>query len=161
MEAAAFYKEGIEEMNTDMKIDRRKWKRHQVDKGTYKVFIPNHSLIGTVLDVGSGGLSFEYIPCYSLIDEGSELEFYFHDGYRLHVPPVRCRIIYDRPERAKGSYYRIFEIRRCGVQFNPGELDLPASLRQLIEGGEERVYSAVMESKKSAYRNYLSLAKSA
>jgi hypothetical protein len=117
--------------------DHRKWRRHWVGEGEYKIFIPNHSLIGSVLDVGNGGLSFEYMPCYSIIGEGSELDVYFHDGYRLHVPPVGCRIIYDRPDRSKGSYYRIFEIRRAGAEFVPGDEGITASLRQLIDGQDE------------------------
>jgi hypothetical protein len=53
------------------------------------------------------------------------------------VPPVGCRIIYDRPDRSKGSYYRIFEIRRAGAEFVPGDEGITASLRQLIDGQDE------------------------
>lgn len=124
-----------------MNAKQRKWKRHWVGEDAFKIFIPNHSLIGNVIEVGTGGLSFEYIPCYAVLGEGTELEFYFHDGFRLHVPPMRCRLTYDRPDRSKGSYYRIFEIRRAGAEFIPREKKIPASLRQLIDGRNDPSYA--------------------
>ncbi|MFZ7124766.1 MAG: hypothetical protein ACOWWM_01250 [Desulfobacterales bacterium] len=127
-----------------MTSDKRAFKRHWAGEEFYKIFIPSHSLIGSVLDVGSGGLSFEYIPCYSIIGEGSDLDFYFHDGYRLHVPPLACKVIYDRPDRSKGSYYRIFEIRRCGAEFIDGETDVQSFLRKLIlERDEDSNFTAL------------------
>jgi hypothetical protein len=128
-----------------MKTDRRNSQRLRMAGDGCKIFIPDHSMIGSVLDVGEGGLSFEYTPCYSILGEGSEMEIYFHDGFRLHVPPLRCRIAYDRPDRSKGSYYRIFEIRRCGAVFRDGRSGIPASMRQFLEGGGERQRAMAMK----------------
>jgi hypothetical protein len=83
------------------------------------VFPDKISKIGRVIDIGQGGLAFEFID-----DEESRWEFSKRDislwVNEFHVSDIPCKMVYDIPVQPPPEYELLslnIKTRRCGIQF--------------------------------------------
>jgi|SRR4030067_3653103 len=102
-----------------MEKDKRKDIRFVAGDDVVVVLPDKISKIGRVIDIGPGGLSFEFID-----DEESRWEFSKKDislwVNEFRVSDIPCKIVYDIPIHPPPEYkFLTFHLktRRCGLQF--------------------------------------------
>ncbi len=101
--------------NTKETIEQRKHRRFKVEDGAFAVPRPRSAVMGKIIDISLGGLTFGYMENQGKVIEPFELTIAMRcHGFKLDKVP--CKIITDRqssadsPEIPAGS-------RRCSVQF--------------------------------------------
>jgi hypothetical protein len=97
------------------------YKRFQVKDWIFSVLVPRYDRLGKIMDIGRGGLSFNYIARSE--DEGPQgrsrafaIEV-FEGGVGKSLVRLPCKAVYDcdTGEDLSGTPATI---RRCGVQFD-------------------------------------------
>jgi len=99
-----------------MNTERRKTVRFLPQDETYVVLRPDFTKLGRLINISKGGLSFQYIAPKGHSQGSTQLDlFTSNDGFYLSRLP--CKVIYDIrfPENEESS--KLFEHRRCGLEF--------------------------------------------
>ena len=100
--------------NTEVRIERRKDKRFLVRNGAFVTLGSSDSVVGRIIDVSMGGLTFYCVDCQRPSLKATELEI-FVTGNAFRLGEVPCQSIWDLtlPEVAPSSLHT----KQCGVQF--------------------------------------------
>ena len=83
---------------------------------TYVVLRPDFTKLGRLINISKGGLSFQYIAPKKESEVSTDLDLFTgNNGFYLSRLP--CKVIYDIrfPENEESS--KLFEHRRCGLEF--------------------------------------------
>ena len=98
--------------------ERRKHKRFRVQNGSFAALCSQFSILGQIIDISTGGLSFRYVASAERSKESSHLSILLTDGsFRFDNIPFEA--VWDTPMPREFSFGAI-TLRQCGVQF--GEL---------------------------------------
>ena len=94
----------------------RQYFRFKAVDGTYVSFGSRTDQgLGVIIDISSGGLSFEYIPRVEPLKKISEIDI-ISDDNKFRIKRVACKRIYERP--LKDENYTPVQMYQVGVQFN-------------------------------------------
>jgi hypothetical protein len=105
--------------------ERRRHKRHSDPGGAYVILKPSDNGAGRLINIGRGGLMFEYVTVEPAPTDATELEIFVTDSlFRLHEVP--CQNVWDSLMLQNPTIS--LEKRRCGLKF--GELT-PHQMSQL------------------------------
>lgn len=120
-----------------MDADRRRAPRYPMKKDVFDVLVHDFALRGTVTDMGTGGLAFEYIPAARKGVESNMIDMIcsLNPQYCFHGIP--CRTVYDIPVLSENRGFRGGEFRRRGLEFRNLAEDQILKLRSAIECGTE------------------------
>ena len=115
-------------------VNQRRWMRFQVPSDSaYTVFKCHRfrpSLMGNIVDIGLGGLSFRYFAdekCSSIL---SQIDILLTDG-SFHLNKVHVKTISDFA--IEGATSAGFEARQCGLQFGDLTDSQKSDLRYFIQ----------------------------
>jgi len=104
-----------------MAAELRKYPRFRAKEGALAAFAAsdhgNFSVVGEIIDISSGGLSFRYLPSQG---QPAELPFMEIIGYReprVRLEKLPCKVIYDSEEPDPFGFGVQTRTKRCGVQF--------------------------------------------
>jgi hypothetical protein len=98
--------------------ERRKHKRFRVQNGSFAALCPQFSILGQIIDISTGGLSFRYVASEERSKESSQLRILLTDG-SFCFDKIPFEAVWDTPMPREFSFGAI-TLRQCGVQF--GEL---------------------------------------
>jgi len=105
-------------MDSKRLVERRKYKRFQVQENTFALLRAQVSKLGRVIDISKGGLAFRYVSIGERLKGPLEVDLLLpHHDFSLNKLPVK---IISNFEIASETPFRSLTLRRVGVQF--GEL---------------------------------------
>lgn len=83
---------------------------------TYVALRPDFTKLGRLINISKGGLAFRYIAHQRQGQAPTHLDL-FTGNNGFHLSRLQCKVIYDIrfPENEKSS--KLFEHRRCGLEF--------------------------------------------
>ncbi len=97
-------------------IERRRFRRYNVEDDIFVLFRPDFERLGKVLDVGMGGLAFESLSFNeNAVGEVVEIDIFASHPHSFHLHKVPCKVVYEvevEPSGPPGA-----RCRRCGVKF--------------------------------------------
>jgi hypothetical protein len=97
-------------------VERRKYKRFQVQEGVYALLKNNSSKLGQIKNISRGGLAFSYIVDGEQIHEAFKVDIFISNiGYCLKDIPSRKISDLHLDNRLPFS---TFSIRQARIQFN-------------------------------------------
>ena len=115
-------------------VYQRRWSRFQVPSDSACTVFKCHrfrpSLMGNIVDIGLGGLSFCYISTEKCSLRSSHIDILLTDG-SFHLNKVRVNTISDFEIDGETSVG--FETRQCGVQFGDLTDNQKSDLRYFIQ----------------------------
>ncbi len=114
----------LKPMQTDHSQDRRHFPRFRVKDGTLAI---NQTILGPVVDISLGGMSFEYYGSDLEDNEMENMGFYFIDSEFL-LTGIRSRTVQDTVVEPNGGIMPIIRKRRS-IQF----VDLTNKQRETIK----------------------------
>jgi hypothetical protein len=94
-------------------LDRRKHKRHQVEEGALLSPFARHKKYWKMIDISSGGMSFQYIPSED-VNGFSKMDIVTQDR-DFALDGIPFKVIWDSELPDVSASF--FELRRCGVEF--------------------------------------------
>jgi hypothetical protein len=98
-------------------MERRKHIRYRLLDFDYQIFDQNNFAVGWIVDISDGGLSYEYIPANSGLDEQESINIFpIFDGGSF-IPDLKYQKVYDIKADDDESYHIPVEFRRCGLKF--------------------------------------------
>ena len=105
-------------------MDSRQYLRFKALKDTY-VWLrsPPYEILGFLLDISSGGLSFEYIPTEGSLDQIDEVDIIFGDNH-AYIEKLSCQKIFEI--ELEDKYYTSIKMHRVGIKFKDiqtGQID--------------------------------------
>ena len=109
----------------ELLAERREGGRFEVEDGAFVLLGPRSSLLGQIIEISLGGLSFLYTTAKEPPKDPSELDILLAD-HSFYFDKIPCSIVSDfeiRHELSMGSK----TIRRCSVSF--GELSKDQKLQ--------------------------------
>ena len=112
-----------------MLLNRRKQKRYRSKEGTFAVLEPG-TLIGQIIDISMGGLSFSYIDDKNIKSEPKELDIYTLSE-DINIEKIPFSIITDC-ELEKKTYTNSFSIRKKSIKFEKLNFNMRSMLKYLI-----------------------------
>ncbi len=99
-------------------VERRKHKRFRVRHGGFASLHPHITVVGQIIDIGTGGLAFRYVASENRTNGSATLNILLTDGsFSLETIPFQT--VWDSGTPGDFSLGAI-TLRHCGVQF--GEL---------------------------------------
>jgi len=106
-------------MNAD---ERRKYKRFRPKQVTFVALGPLSNRLGNLLDIGPGGLRFEYVsetdnPGVTKIPVPDEKVDIFISQEKYYLIDVPCKLIYDTEIRRGFRFPLGLKYRNCGLRF--------------------------------------------
>ena len=115
-------------------VDQRRWARFPVPSESAFTVFKRHrfrpSLMGNIVDIGLGGLSFRYIADEKCSSRLSHIDILSTDG-RFSLNKVKVKTISDFEISNEASAG--FETRQCGVQFGDLTDNQKSDLRYFIQ----------------------------
>lgn len=108
----------VRRVNGPPGTERRKHKRFRVQNGSFAALCPQFSILGQIIDISTGGLSFRYVASEGRSKESSQLRILLTDG-SFCFDKIPFEAVWDTPMPREFSFGAI-TLRQCGVQF--GEL---------------------------------------
>jgi c-di-GMP-binding flagellar brake protein YcgR len=100
--------------STNERVERRRYKRFQVDNGAFVILGSNHDRSGRILDISMGGLSFRYTTPVER-KNGSYLAIVLPEtNFYLDEVPVKTISDFELPYKLPTNS---MTARRCSVQF--------------------------------------------
>jgi len=115
-------------------VERRRYMRFQVPSyGAYAVLRrhwPRSSIMGDIVDISLGGLSFRYIGSKKSPYRSSNMDILLTDG-SFSLNKIRVNTVSDLEVESQTSAG--LEIRRCGVRFGDLRDSQKADLRYFIQ----------------------------
>ena len=115
-------------------VYQRRWARFQVPSDSAYTVFKRHrfrpSLMGKIVDIGLGGLSFRYIAGEKCSSRSSYIDILLTDG-SFCLNKVRVNTISDF--EIDGGASVGLERRQCGVQFGDLTVNQKADLRYFIQ----------------------------
>lgn len=104
-------------IDAEARVERRKDRRYRVQGGAFVILKPSNTGAGRLVNIGLGGLMFEYVATKEASVKASELELFVTDSvFRLYGVP--CKNVWDLPVYTHPTIP--LQKRQCGVEF--GEL---------------------------------------
>ena len=96
-------------------MDSRKYLRFKVRGDTYVLLRSSQDeRLGFLLDIGSGGLSFEYIPIEGSLNQIDEIDIGFGDKNTC-IEKLSCKKIFEI--KLEDEYYTPVKMHRVGIEF--------------------------------------------
>lgn len=111
-------------------LERREGGRFQVEDGAFVLLGPRSSLLGQIIEISLGGLSFLYTTSTNPAKDSTELDILLAD-HSFYFDKIPCNIVSDleiRHELSMGSK----TIRRCSVEFGDLSKDQKSQLEYFI-----------------------------
>ena len=116
-----------------MEIERRRRKRHVVQKDGFEVFSAELEISGKLKDISEGGLSYQYTPINGG-GGGSEVVDILGQGPdRFFLPGLVCKRIYETSELAADRTFTGAEIRLRGLEYVGLTEEQTQKLEDLLE----------------------------
>lgn len=98
-------------------MERRQDPRYRPLDDTLEIFTHGQQLSGWIVDLGIGGVSFEYLPGWVEDFDVDRIDIISRPSGGVFLPGVRCRKVYDiRVDEAPCSYPQV-SFRRCGLKY--------------------------------------------
>jgi hypothetical protein len=116
--------------NEKEQAERRKHTRFEVREGAFAVLRPDRNIVGEILDISKGGLSFRYITGEEQSRESSGLDILFAGGsFSLAGVPFKTVSDFLMPD---GFFSNSTTTRRRGVQFGVLTQEQTGELKSFI-----------------------------
>ncbi len=103
-----------------MSVERKKFHRYILLPDTLYIFVPNSIIPWEVMDIGKGGLSFQYTPIPGEIVASERIDIVCSgcDQYDLYdLSGITCSVVYDNLVLSEGGRFTGKEKRRRGLKF--------------------------------------------
>jgi hypothetical protein len=97
-------------------MERRKHIRYRLLDFDYQIFDGNNFAVGWIVDISDGGLSYEYIPANSNLDEKDSINIFPVAGGGSFIPNLKYKKVYDIKAHDDDTYHIPVEFRRCGLK---------------------------------------------
>ena len=110
--------------------DKRKFDRFEAKSGTIVAIRPIPELLGELIDIGFGGLSFKYIQSEITPQESAELIILLPNR-TFFLDRIPCRPVSDIQLHSDNSFSSL-PMRRCSLAFGPLETFQLAQLEHFI-----------------------------
>jgi hypothetical protein len=117
-------------MATDNGITPRKYERYSAREGAIVAFTPHSSILGQMIDIGMGGLSFRYIECHESPGYSNELVILVA-SHHYFLDRVPFKTVSDVEIENNISFSSI-RMRRCSVEFDRLNLEQARSIQNFI-----------------------------
>lgn len=111
-------------------VDRRKHKRYKAIDGIITMLGFPSNIMGSILDLSKGGLSFQYIVDAERPYESKILDILYTEKL-IYIDKVPFKAVFDI-DLSDQSSSMLFPLRRCGVQFGALTQDQEFQLELLI-----------------------------
>jgi len=111
-------------------IKPRKYERYSAREGAIVALKPQSNILGQMIDIGMGGLSFQYIESHEPPGYSNELVILIA-GQRFFLDKVTFKFISDIEIENNISFSSI-QMRRCSVEFVRLSLEQAASIQNFI-----------------------------
>ena len=96
-------------------IDPRQYLRFKALEDTYALFkSPHDESLGFLLDISSGGLSFEYITTEGSLNKIYEIDIISADN-NAYIKKLSCKKIFEI--EIEDKYYTPIKMNRVGIEF--------------------------------------------
>ena len=93
----------------------RQYLRFKAQEDTYVLLrSPHDEKLGFLLDISSGGLSFEYIPMEESLNKIDEIDIIFGDK-NTYIEKLSCKKIFEI--ELENEYYTPIKMHRVGIEF--------------------------------------------
>jgi len=103
-----------------IKAEKRKFKRFKTKNLSFALLKSSfYEELGEIVDIGKGGLAFQYLVGEDRIEEPVELDIILA-GNGVHIKKIPCKTISDF-EITNEIYFSSLKMRRHSIKF--GELD--------------------------------------
>jgi len=113
-----------------IKTERRQHERLQVNEGAFAVEREPSNVLGQIIDISAGGLSFLYIDNGIPAEKSSKIGIYF-SGDKFYFDDVDVENVSDAPVHNK-SPFTPFSLRRRSVNFGAISVDQVFGLEKFI-----------------------------
>ena len=97
--------------------NQRKFERFSAKSGTIVAIRPIPELLGEMIDIGFGGLSFRYIQAETTPQESAELIILLPNR-TFFLDKIPCKPVSDIPLYSENSFSSL-PMRRCSIAFGP------------------------------------------
>ena len=108
----------------------RKYERYSAREGAIVALKPQSNILGQMIDIGMGGLSFRYIESHEPPGYSNELVILLA-GQSFFLDRVPFKTVSDIEIENNVSFSSI-QMRRCSVEFGGLDLEQAASIQQFI-----------------------------
>jgi len=98
-------------------MERRQDPRYCPEDDTLEIFAHGQRLSGWIVDLGKGGVSFEYLPGGVENFDVERVDIISRPSGGVFLPGVRCRKVYDVRVDGKSRDYSQVCFRRCGLEY--------------------------------------------
>lgn len=111
--------------------ERRKHKRFEMPTDSFVTLGPQGTIIGKIVDMSAGGLSFGYIDGQESVKKLSELDIFCMDnGFRLKEVRFKTAWEFETPNELPASSQTM---RRSGVRFKKLSRGQRSQLKDFLE----------------------------
>ncbi|MCP4111101.1 MAG: PilZ domain-containing protein [Desulfobacteraceae bacterium] len=110
--------------------ERRKYRRYRAIDGIITMLGFPSKIMGSILDMSHGGLSFQYIVDNEPPYESMELDILYTDKL-IYIDKVPFKAVFDI-DICDGTSSALFPLRRCGVKFGELTNEQKGQLEHLI-----------------------------
>ena len=108
----------------------RRYLRFKALEDTYVLLrSPPYEILGFLLDISSGGLSFEYIPSEGSLNEIDEIDIIFRDN-NANIEKLSCKKIFEI--ELEDEYYTPIKMHRVGIEFKDIQTEQIDKLKRII-----------------------------
>ena len=111
-------------------ITSRKYERYSAREGAIVALKPQANILGQMIDIGMGGLSFRYIECHEPPGYSDELVILMASQH-FFLDKVPFKAVSDIEIENNISFSSI-KMRRCSVEFGHLNLQQAASIENFI-----------------------------
>ncbi len=116
-----------------MKTEQRQHPRYSIRDTEFYVFSHRTQITGRLVNIGEGGLAFEFAPGTLKPTECGAIDILGPGADRFYLSAIPCRGIYDIGVLSEGESFSGNETRLCGLQFNDLTDEQTRKLTDLID----------------------------
>jgi hypothetical protein len=114
--------------------ERRKHVRYFPDQETFAALGGGFSKVGRIINIGMGGLAFEYTVFHETEEENVSVEIFLTTG-TVHLHHVSCKVIVDEgidTHIVQSKKMKLLSNRLCRIQFTEMPSDREGELESFI-----------------------------
>ncbi len=115
-----------------MKEEKRQLSRFECFRLSYYAIDRGSKLVGTIRDIGRGGLSFEYTPTDGPASEPVTIDIEISLNKKPYIKEIACETVYDIQTLASNGAFTGKNLRRRGVRFQDVTEDQKRRVEQMI-----------------------------
>ena len=122
-------------------MEKRQFERYSVQEGAIALIGNPMTMMGSIIDVSRGGLSFQYLTNHNTPNSFTELGILI-SGKAFYLDKIKYETVSDT-EMLDGGVGDLFPLRRCGVKFEQLTGEQKDKLDQFINSHGSEEFSTI------------------